>query len=478
MNHFFSIDVETANADRSSICQIGIVAVEDGVITSEWSSLVNPEVDFHPRNRILHGISARMVADQPTFSDVYAELEKFMQGTLLVAHSRFDKQALLAAAIKSNLAPYSPVWLDSRQIAKAAWHDTDICSNGLALDEICTNLGISFEHHDALEDAKAIAQIVIRACEDTKLAPQELNDKGDILWGPNPSKKSSIGSTGIDLINAEASENKAIAYWVGFLKGVVASKDVVEYEIDPLIAQSEDFLSKFDDRDAEELLQDIEIWRDKPSEILGVLNNIIDARDKLDNLPTTQINKFYGFLKGVACDGVVCERELELLLAELRAHPELREDPRVNQIYSVGNIALEDGVVTKHESDELCLYISRVVGESFHDTGISQQSGMPNLDGEVSSFDEIIFEERKFVLTGSFEVPKSIYASRLERLGANVMSAVSRKTDYLIIADNGSSNYKTTNAGTKMLKAIELHAKNGRPEFIKEGLISRIIKSD
>ena len=39
---FNSIDVETANADRASICQIGIVHVRDGVVAdTAWSASVH-----------------------------------------------------------------------------------------------------------------------------------------------------------------------------------------------------------------------------------------------------------------------------------------------------------------------------------------------------------------------------------------------------------------------------------------------------
>ena len=40
---FNAIDVETANADRASICQIGIVYVRDGEIRDQWRTLANPE---------------------------------------------------------------------------------------------------------------------------------------------------------------------------------------------------------------------------------------------------------------------------------------------------------------------------------------------------------------------------------------------------------------------------------------------------
>ena len=37
---FNAIDVETANADMASICQIGAVEVKNGQIKNHWSTLV------------------------------------------------------------------------------------------------------------------------------------------------------------------------------------------------------------------------------------------------------------------------------------------------------------------------------------------------------------------------------------------------------------------------------------------------------
>jgi len=41
--NFVAIDVETANSDMASICQIGIAKFENGILVEEWVSLVNPE---------------------------------------------------------------------------------------------------------------------------------------------------------------------------------------------------------------------------------------------------------------------------------------------------------------------------------------------------------------------------------------------------------------------------------------------------
>ena len=43
---FVSIDVETANADMASICQIGIARYENSELTNEWVTYVDPEDYF------------------------------------------------------------------------------------------------------------------------------------------------------------------------------------------------------------------------------------------------------------------------------------------------------------------------------------------------------------------------------------------------------------------------------------------------
>ena len=72
--HFVAIDVETANYSIHSICQIGIVEYKQGVISTLWSSLINPLSHFNPFNVNIHGITKNMVATSPTFTDIYPEL--------------------------------------------------------------------------------------------------------------------------------------------------------------------------------------------------------------------------------------------------------------------------------------------------------------------------------------------------------------------------------------------------------------------
>ena len=100
---FNAIDVETANADPASICQIGIVHVCAGEIRDQWSTLLNPEVQFNALNVALHGISAETVRSSPTLPEIRKELHRLLTGMVLVSHTGFDRAALDGAMAKLRI---------------------------------------------------------------------------------------------------------------------------------------------------------------------------------------------------------------------------------------------------------------------------------------------------------------------------------------------------------------------------------------
>jgi DNA polymerase III subunit epsilon len=58
---FVALDVETANADMTSICQVGFARFESGVLVHEWKSYVDPEDYFDAVNVSIHGINEHAV---------------------------------------------------------------------------------------------------------------------------------------------------------------------------------------------------------------------------------------------------------------------------------------------------------------------------------------------------------------------------------------------------------------------------------
>lgn len=164
---FVALDVETANADCSSICQIGIARFEDGCLAEEWSTLVNPEDYFDPFNVSIHGITEGMVVGSPVFQDLLAEIQGRLEGRITLCHTAFDRVAISGACWKYDLPDVECTWLDTARVARRTW--PQFARRGYGLRNVCTAIGYEFRHHDALEDAKAAAQILLAAMKETGL---------------------------------------------------------------------------------------------------------------------------------------------------------------------------------------------------------------------------------------------------------------------------------------------------------------------
>jgi len=159
---YLALDVETANADYSSICQIGIAEFENGKVTDKWSSLINPESYFDPFNISIHGIKESDVKNSPTFDKIYEEIKNRLEEKITVHHMPFDRVALNRVCEEYQLPPIQTKWLDSAKITRRTWEQ--FAYKGYGLKNIADLLKIKFEHHDALQDAIAAGLVVANAC--------------------------------------------------------------------------------------------------------------------------------------------------------------------------------------------------------------------------------------------------------------------------------------------------------------------------
>jgi DNA polymerase-3 subunit epsilon len=165
--NFVAIDVETANADMASICQIGLVKCENGILLDEWKTYVDPEDYFDGINVSIHGIDASVVKGAPTLPNLRDTLRTYFEGNIVVCHTHFDRVAMRQAARKYGINLPDCTWLDSARVARRAWKDC--ARKGYSLYSVCKTLGYEFRHHDALEDAKAAAHIVLAASKESRL---------------------------------------------------------------------------------------------------------------------------------------------------------------------------------------------------------------------------------------------------------------------------------------------------------------------
>lgn len=285
----------------------------------------------------------------------------------------------------------------------------------------------------------------------------------------------SISESALNTIHAERNKSKATCYWLGFLRGLISSDGVDADELEPLILHTEEFLTHFADEDAEELLTEIcNEWPSISDEAEGIIENILEFRegDLELNSGYNAANYFYGFMKGIACDNKISEAEALYALNFLEMHPGLLKDPRVTSIRDQLLTSMSDGTISPNESEELCSWISRLVGDSFADTGLSSAFDLAASEDFAKYIDISSLINQSVAVTGVFSGPYSRreLVAKLEQIGVKIVNSVSKKVLVLIVANEASKHWATPNAGTKLITAHTLRRKHGKPTLVTENV--------
>lgn len=148
---FTAIDFETALGARNSICQIGLVRVENGVTVKEIDLLVQPPGNaYWPRFTQIHGISAADTFRSPFFDEVWPQVQAYIEGQRVVAHnSAFDFGCLRSTLSYYGLEVPSFEGFCTYKIYR------------LGLAALAAQYALPLSHHEALSDARACAQLFL-----------------------------------------------------------------------------------------------------------------------------------------------------------------------------------------------------------------------------------------------------------------------------------------------------------------------------
>ena len=126
--------------------------------------LINPRTYFlRDFTDDVHGISAEDVEDAPLFDEVWGELGGLLEGADFIAahNASFDRSVLYKCCESYRIKPPVHRFVCTMKIARDCWK-----LKSVGLNDVCGHFGIELDHHEALSDATACAQIVIRAIKD------------------------------------------------------------------------------------------------------------------------------------------------------------------------------------------------------------------------------------------------------------------------------------------------------------------------
>lgn len=185
---FVAVDVETANPDLASICQIGFAEYEGDRILRSWSWLINPEDDFDGINISIHGIDDHDVCNEPTWPHFHQQVRQTLQNRIVVSHTPFDRTSLQRVCAKYNLSPFEGTWLDSARVVRRTW--PQYSRSGYGLSQVAKDLGISFRHHNAEEDARTAGEILVQAIRKSGISLSEWVTRSGYPIGAAPGTSS------------------------------------------------------------------------------------------------------------------------------------------------------------------------------------------------------------------------------------------------------------------------------------------------
>jgi len=163
---YLVLDVETANYNRASICQIGLVTVKSNQITNKRSWLINPQCDFGSIHESIHGINQEKIVDAPLFVDVFEEIQTSLESNVVVHHGPFDREAIKQSIDRYGITSGDMCFLDNLEVSKLHWNKDDVIS--YKLKDLAAHAGFDFIHHDALQDALAAQAVFNKVLEESK----------------------------------------------------------------------------------------------------------------------------------------------------------------------------------------------------------------------------------------------------------------------------------------------------------------------
>ncbi len=164
-----SIDFETANHSRVSICAAGMAVFVDGVLTESPYWLVRPPKGhgwFLDEFIECHGLTHLDVLDAPEFPAIASEfLARLTRADLVVAHNaHFDIGHLHETLNHFGLPLPQFNYLCSCQLARRVWPELP----DHKLSTLAAHIGHEFNHHHAQADAEAAGRVLLAMMKQVK----------------------------------------------------------------------------------------------------------------------------------------------------------------------------------------------------------------------------------------------------------------------------------------------------------------------
>ena len=276
---------------------------------------------------------------------------------------------------------------------------------------------------------------------------------------------SDLNQKELEVFTSKARADKAINSLKGILLGINLDQEVNKKEVNELHEWAENHRALINRNPFKEFMTIIE----------ETVSNNIPATETIEDLfwlcqkyetdnyyykaLTTDLQTLQGICHGILADGIINEKEVRDLEGWLEQNSHLSTYYPYDEIRSLILSIVSDGKIEEEEILILKAYLNQFVNIENQEIAkqIDAETADINISGHCTSDPNIDFDGKTFCVTG---VLKSGARGELENLisdlGGNPTKTVTKKTDYLIVGDNGNQYWAFACYGRKVEKALEM----------------------
>ena len=180
---FVVFDLETTGFSNKNdkITEIGAVKVKNFEIVDRFNELINPEKDISYKVQELTGITNDLIKDKPTIEEILPRFMEFIGDSVLVAHNAEFDIGFINQKCKEMNIEFKNKSVDTLMLSRILLPHL----KRFKLNNLTKELGVPLHnHHRAVDDAAATAQIFIKFLEMLeKKGAKKLSDVNEVLGG-------------------------------------------------------------------------------------------------------------------------------------------------------------------------------------------------------------------------------------------------------------------------------------------------------
>lgn len=276
---------------------------------------------------------------------------------------------------------------------------------------------------------------------------------------------SKLNQLELGVITSKARADKAINSLKGILLGINLDKEVNIKELNELKQWAENHKALINRNPFKEFMTIIEETVSNNIPATETIEDLFWLCQKYENdnyyykALTTDLQTLQGICHGILADGIINEKEVRDLEGWLEQNTHLSTYYPYDEIRSLILSIVSDGIIEEEEILVLKAYLNQFVNIENQEIAkqINDEIADINISGHCTSDPNIDFDGKTFCVTG---VLKSGIRAELENLisdlGGIPTKSVTKKTDYLIVGDNGNQAWAFACYGRKVEKALEM----------------------